>query len=70
VRVHLDNPRQLPRLLTELGLQPDVIVTEIGYAVIEIDLLGSYGVDEMRNELRQRLELALPERGFTIDWTP
>jgi len=51
-------------------MQPDVIVTEIGYAVIEIDLLGSYGIDDMRNELRRRLELALPEQGFTIDWTP
>jgi hypothetical protein len=28
---------------------------------------GSYAVEEMRNEVRRRLELALPRGGFTID---
>jgi hypothetical protein len=67
MRVRLDDPRELRRLLAELALQPDLIVSQVGDGVLEIDLLGSYALEEMRNELRRRLELALPGGRFTLD---
>lgn len=67
VRIRLADRRELHRLLTELSLQPDLIVSQVDNGDLEIDLLGSYAVDEMRNEVRRRLELALPHGGFTID---
>ena len=65
--IRLADPRERHRLLTELSLQPDLIVSQVGNGDLEIDLLGSYAVEEMRNEVRRRLELALPRGGFTID---
>jgi hypothetical protein len=67
VRVRLADPRELPRLLAELGMQPDLIVSQVGDGEVEIDLLGSYAVEEMRNEVRRRLELSLGDGRFTID---
>ncbi|MFL5925994.1 MAG: hypothetical protein ACJ77E_03560 [Gaiellaceae bacterium] len=67
MRVRLAHPRELPRLVAELGLQPDLIVSQVGDGELEIDLLGSYGVEEMRNEVRRRLELSVGDGRFTID---
>jgi hypothetical protein len=67
MRVRLDDPRELHRLLTELSLQPDLIVSQVGDGMLEIDLLGSYAVEEMRTEVRRRLELCLPGGRFTLD---
>jgi hypothetical protein len=67
MRVRLDDPRELHRLLAELSLQPDLIVSQVGDGMLEIDLLGSYAVEEMRNEVRRRLDLCLPGGRFTLD---
>jgi len=65
--VRLHDPSELGRLLAELGLQPDLIVTQLDEGVIELDLLGSYGVEEMHRELERRLDQCAPRHGFTVD---
>ena len=60
------DPRQLPRLLAELALQADVIVSQIGESDVEVDLLGSYDVQEMQAELARRLEAAMPGEDITV----
>jgi hypothetical protein len=67
VRIRLADPRELPRLLAELSMQPDLIVSQVGDGELEIDLLGSYALAEMRNEVRRRLEFALGDGRFTMD---
>ncbi len=67
MRIRLADPRELPRLLAELSMQPDLIVSRVGDGELEIDLLGSYALAEMRNEVRRRLEFALGDGRFTMD---
>jgi hypothetical protein len=65
--VRLHDPSELDQLLLELGLQPDLIVTQVEEGVIELDLLGSYEVEEMKHELERRLAECAPRHGFVID---
>ena len=64
--MRLHDSSELNRLLAELALQPDLIVTRVAEDVIEIDLLGSYAIDEMHRELERRLDACAPRHGFTV----
>jgi len=69
MRVHVDDPADLPDLIESLRSRPDAVVTQLGHDELEVSLLGSFGDDALRMEveLRVRAWMAAHRAAATVD---
>jgi len=56
MRLHLEHPKLLDRLVAHLRARQDAVVEPIAPDRVEVSLLGSYSEDAMVAELERRLQ--------------
>lgn len=56
MRIRVENPADLPELITELSARVDAVVSRAAIDEIEVSLLGSRNADADVVELEKRLE--------------
>jgi hypothetical protein len=57
LRVHVGDPRLVPRLLEYFEQRADCVVVQVGEAEIEVSLIGSYREETHDEEVRRLLAL-------------